>query len=763
MRVNESSALCEDLRHAEEHCQAQHSFPIRPLRSLQRSSFFFPFLLVVLLMFSSCSVSKFLSEEDYLLDKVEISSTDKGVSASSYKGQVLQRPNTRLLGLVRWPLRVYCLSGTKDTYVNRVLRKYGEAPRIYNAEQTNQSTINIRRSLVSKGYLKAGVESETAINGKKAKVTYTIDPGELYTVRSIEWRGLESELMDCVLADTAQTLLSCGMPFSSTVLANERLRITENLHNQGFYTFQKDNINFMADTARNSSEVDLTVMIRTRFHRYTIDSVYYEMSEPFMRPSLLPAHSLIRPGQTYSALRVKNTYRSFARFGAVKYTNIRFSETSDSTLDCHISVSPAKRMSISWELDGTNTAGDLGVSTALSFTNRNLFRGSEQLTIKLRGAYEAITQLQDYAGDHYIEYGADMGLNFPKLIMPFVSERFQARSRATTQLDFGWNSQDRPEFTRRVLSAGWGYLWNGSRYLQHRYDLLGVNFVSVPVKDQYFIDNYLNQYNSRNSILKFNYEDLFIMRTGYSFYYNSMPTVVDRNSLFTYYAVRAGIETAGNLLHGISRLTHAEKDSLGQYRVGGIAYAQYVKGDISLTTNININRYHSLVSHLSLGIAYPYGNARMLPFEKRYYAGGANSVRGWSLRSLGPGSYVTRDGTIDYINQSGDMKFFGSIEYRPHLFWKVDGALFVDAGNIWTIYDYDDQPGGQFALDTFWKQIAVAYGAGIRLDLNFIVVRFDAGMKAINPAYDSGSLRFPLLHPNFKRDFAWHFAVGYPF
>ena len=733
-------------------------------RTLKRTTKAVAMAVAMMAALSSCSVSKYLADEDYLLDKVEMVSTDKGVSASAYKGQVLQRPNTRILGLVRWPLRVYCLSGKSDTYVNRVLRKLGEAPRIYSAEQTERSAAGIRRSLVGKGYLKANVETDTDLKGREAKVKYTIRPGDLYTVRSIQWRGMESELLDRVLADTMNTLLSRGMPFDTDVLADERVRITDYLHNQGYYTFQKDNITFLADTAKGSTDIDLTVRVRTRFQRYTIDSVYYEMSGgPFMRQRLLENHSLIRQGQYYNAQRVKYTYRSFGRFGAVKYTNISFNETSDSTLDCHITVTPAKRMSVSLELDGTNTAGDLGVSTALSFTNRNLFHGSEQLSIKLRGAYEAITQLQDYAGDHYIEYGTDIGLNFPKLIMPFVSDRFQARSRATTQLDFGWNSQDRPEFTRRVLSAGWGYLWNGSRYLQHRFDLLGVNFVSVPVKDQYFIENYLNQYNSRNSILKFNYEDLFIMRTGYSFYYNSMPSVVDRNSAFAYYTVRAGIETAGNLLRGLSQLTHATPDSLGQYRVGGIAYAQYVKGDLSWTTNFNLNSRHAFVAHVSAGVAFPYGNARMLPFEKRYYAGGANSVRGWSLRSLGPGSYVTRDGTIDYINQSGDMKLFASLEYRPHLFWKIDGALFADAGNIWTIYDYDDQPGGQFNTDTFWRQIAVAYGAGVRLDLNFIVVRFDAGMKAINPAFDSGPQRYPIVHPNFKRDFAWHFAVGYPF
>lgn len=744
------------------------------MRRTQKGLVFVYVLAVALMALSSCSVTKYLPADGYLLDEVEVVSTDKKMPSSQFKSQVLQRPNTRLLGLVRWPMRVYCLSGKADNYFNRTLRKFGEEPSVYSPALTDQSAHVIRQRLVGKGYLKASVDSETATQGRKAKVTYTVNPGEVYTVRSIRWPGtmrttsrepLRSELIDCVLADTLNTLLSRGMPFNTTVLADERTRITEHLHNQGFYNFQKNNITFLADTARGSTEIDLSVRIRTAFRRFTVDSVYYEMGggEPFIRPTLLMNHSRIRPGQMYNAQVVKDTYRSFARFGAVKYTNISFTETSDSTLACHISVSPAKRMSVSLELDGTNTAGDLGVSTALSFTNRNLFHGSEQLSVKLRGAYEAITQLQDYAGDHYIEYGTDVGLNFPKLIMPFVSERFQARSRATTQLDFGWNSQDRPEFTRRVLSAGWGFLWNGSSYLQHRYDLLGVNFVSVPVKDQYFIDNYLSQYNSRNSILKFNYEDLFIMRTGYSFYYNSMPTLVDRSSFYTYYTVRAGIETAGNLLYGLSKLTHAATDSLGQYRVGGIAFAQYVKGDLSWTTNININRRNALVAHLSAGIAFPYGNARMLPFEKRYYAGGANSVRGWSLRSLGPGSYVTRDGTIDYINQSGDMKLYASIEYRPHLFWKVDGALFVDAGNIWTIYDYDDQPGGQFSPDTFWRQIAVAYGAGLRLDLNFIVVRFDAGMKAINPAYVSGPQRYPIVNPSLKRDFAWHFAVGYPF
>ena len=179
--------------------------------------------------------------------------------------------------------------------------------------------------------------------------------------------------------------------------------------------------------------------------------------------------------------------------------------------------------------------------------------------------------------------------------------------------------------------------------------------------------------------------------------------------------------------------------------------------------NMNLGRRNNLLFHAEAGVAYPYGNSRMLPFEKRYYAGGANGVRGWPVRGLGPGRYVTRNGTIDYINQSGDIKLDLSLEYRMHMFWKLDGALFVDAGNIWTMYDYSDQPGGMFQWNEFYKQIAVAYGLGVRLDLNFLVLRVDAAMKAVNPIYEEGSLRYPIFNPRFGRDFAWHFAVGYPF
>ncbi len=759
------------------------------------------------MVLSSCSVSRHMPENAYLLDKVKVVSEENPQIASSLKSKVRQQPNVRTFGLVRLPLGIYCLSGVRDNWVNRTLRNIGEAPHVYNDTLTRKSCEVMKQALMNQGYLKARVDAETSYNKNKAKVKYYAHPSRLYRVASVSYLCLDSTLLGYVLADTASSAIKVGMPFDANVLNSERTRLANHLQHEGYYGFKSEYVTYSADTTRNSSEVALSVHIRsgamtqkivdneavpvyTPWKRYKIENVKYLMypfsyayhpkyefpdticvgrehflydNIPPFRFSIVRYASHLAPGMTYDVENVRKSYTSYGRLRALKYTNISFVEKSDSVLDCYISLNPAKRVSVSTEVDFTNTAGDVGASASLSFTHRNLFYGSETFMIKLRGAYENITHLSDYESGKFLEYGVDMSLNFPRFIVPFVRDEVQRRSMATTQLDLQYNAQTRPEFDRNVFSASWSYLWNSSKQIRHRYDLVGVNLVSVPRKDQYFIDNYLEKYNSRNSIMKFNYEDLFIFRTGYDFYYTSPNAGVTKDYFDVSHSVRASVETSGNLLSLLSGTLKTEKDSLGQYRIFGLAYAQYLKTDVSWTMNMNLGRRNNVLFHIETGVAYPYGNSRMLPFEKRYYAGGANGVRGWSVRGLGPGRYVSRNGTIDYINQSGDIKLDLSLEYRVHMFWKLDGAVFVDAGNIWTMYNYDDQPGGLFQWNEFYKQIAVAYGMGVRLDLNFLVLRVDAGMKAVNPMYAEGPLRYPIVHPRFKRDFAWHFAVGYPF
>ena len=759
---------------------------------------------MIAVLLSSCSVSRHLPEGGYLLDEVKVVSEENPKVLSSLKPQVRQQPNIRTFGLFRLPLRIYCLTGKKDHLVNRVLRNIGEPPRVYDEALARKSCEAMEQTLVNQGYLKAKVDSEVTYEKHRAEVNYYAHPGKQYRVASLNYVCADSVMLGYIMADSVNSAIEVGMPFDANILNSERTRMATLLQSKGYYGYKKDYITYIADTARNSLNVALTVRVRsgmltseadgslvyTPWNKYSVERVKYLMypsshsyqssyvfpdtaevgkesflyeNRPPFRFSTVRYASHIAPGVFYDVNNVKKSYASYGRLDALKYTNINFVETSDSTLDCYITLNPAKKVSMSAEAEVTNTAGDVGVSAALSFTHRNLFHGSETFMVKFRGAYENITHLTDYELGRFLEYGVDMSLNFPRFIAPFIRDEVQRSSLATTQLDLQYNAQTRPEFDRNVFSASWSYLWNSKGQFRHKFDLVGVNFVSVPRKDQYFIKNYLNQYNSKNSIMKFNYEDLFIFRTGYNFYYTSPNAGVTKNYFDVSHSVRASVETSGNLLYLLSKAMKTEKDSIGQYRLLNLAYAQYLKTDLAWTMNMNLGRRNNLLFHVEAGVAYPYGNSRMLPFEKRYYAGGANGVRGWAVRGLGPGRYVSRNETIDYINQSGDIKLDLSLEYRMHMFWKLDGAVFVDAGNIWTMHDYSDQPGGVFLWNEFYKQIAASYGLGIRLDLNFLVLRLDVAMKAVNPVYAEGPLRYPIAHPRFKRDFAWHFAVGYPF
>ncbi|MBR2880857.1 MAG: BamA/TamA family outer membrane protein, partial [Prevotella sp.] len=472
-----------------------------------------------------------------------------------------------------------------------------------------------------------------------------------------------------------------------------------------------------------------------------------------LRSKVLKNNTFLKEGEYYSLKDLRKTYERFGRLQAVKYTNISFRELPyGEQLDCDIYINTNKANTISFQPEGTNTAGDLGAAVRLEYMNRNLFKGSELLSIDLRGAYEAITGLEGYNNDNFEEYTVETSLMFPRFIAPFLARSFRRRINATSEVALMYDLQNRPEYHRRVLSGAWRYKWNDANHHdRYQIDLLDINYVFMPWISDKFREDYLDDNTNRNAILRYNYEDLLIMKFGFRYSYN--------NGL---YAIRANIETAGNVLGAISNIANLKKNELGQNKIFNIAYAQYVKGDFDYTKYFKFDETNTLVFHTGLGIAYPYDNSTILPFEKRYFSGGANSVRGWSVRSLGPGRYVGKDGNIDFINQTGDIKLDLNLEYRTHLFWKLDGALFVDAGNIWTFRDYKDQPGGQFDIATFYEQLAVSYGLGFRFNFDFFILRFDMGMKAIDPAY-TGKDHYPILKHKMSRDFAFHFAVGMPF
>ena len=704
------------------------------------------------MLLTACSGMKDIPEDAVSLHRVALvnNQSDNDIKTATLKPYVLQREQTRWFGLVRKAV-------VFDTLLAR------------------RSCENLRAALFNRGYLNASVELQTMPAGNRSiDAFYVLRPGQPYRLNSISYEFKDQQL-ESFLTPYLSPLaprpsnLEHGSQFSVEALDMERKRLTQVLTNNGYYHFNKTDITVRAESTGGNRMVDVTMVINryrptrdidTLHQQYRVGQVRYlsgdEDGRIPLRQGVLYNNTFIESGKLYSAQGLQNTYTHFGRLGAVRYTNINFTERPDSNiLDCDIQLSTNKPNTISFQPEGTNTAGDFGAAAALTYQNRNLFHGSELLSIELRGAFEAIRGLEGYSNQNFEEYSAQVRLTFPQFIAPFLSHDFRRRINATSEVSLLFDTQNRPEFHRRVLSMGWRYRWHDdTHHDRYQLDLLDLNYVFMPWISDTFYHEYLDSTATRNAILSYNYRDLFIMNTGFGYSYNNGD-----------YAIKTNIETAGNLLHLFSSLTGGQKDSeTGQYKLFNIAYAQYIKGDIDFCRYLRFDNDNMLALHVGFGIAWPYGNSTILPFEKRYFSGGANSVRGWSVRTLGPGKYARRDGNIDFINQTGDMKLDLNMEYRAHLFWKLNGALFVDAGNIWTLRDYKDQPGGQFKMNRLLEDLAVSYGLGVRFNFDYFVLRFDLGMKAVNPAWqEEDSDHFPLIHPKFSRDYAFHFAVGMPF
>ena len=743
-------------------------------------------ILVLPVMLAGCSASKYVQEGEYILNKVEVKSDSAAYDAGALKQYVRQKEKPKLFSLFNNP--------------------FSKKPVVYDELQAQLSCRDLLTAMQNQGFMHAGVSLHTEIHGEektdslanksrkkapKVDVTYMLHPGEPFYIGKVEYDIEDKNIEQILKLDEPENQkLKPGMRFTVDALDAERKRIANLLLNDGYFRFNKDFIQFSADTIAGQKDIAVTLNLlkykanssapETDHPRYEIRNINYLSNDSdriHLRHRVLLNATAMEEGKPYSASALQRTYNNFARLQAVKYTNISFKEVtdaqmdnvsdsksdsksdsiSDSTvnrlLDCNIQISTNKPSNISFQPEGTNTAGDLGAAASLTYTNRNLFRGSEQLSIELRGAYEAITGLEGYQDQNYQEYSVEGKVVFPRFMAPFLSKNFRRRQTANSELSVSWDLQNRPEFHRRVFSTAWRYRWTEPRHhLAWRFDLLDLNYVYMPWISETFKRDYLDDADNRNAILRYNYEDLFIMKIGFGLTYSDG---VD--------AFRLNVESAGNLLDGFSRALRFKTNAHGQSTFLNIAYAQYAKFDFDYTHLFRFDDRNALALHADLGVAYPYGNSTVLPFEKRYFSGGANSVRGWGVRELGPGGYKGNDGRIDFINQTGDLKFDLNAEYRTSLFWKFEGALFVDAGNIWTLRNYADQPNGQFRFDKFYKQIAAAYGMGIRLNFDYFILRFDMGMKAINPAYESGDEHWAIIHPKFSRDFAFHFAVGLPF
>lgn len=758
---------------------------------------------------ASCSSTKHVPDGQYLLDDVKFNITDnanaKSLKSTELVNYLRQTPNHKVLGGMKLQLAFYNISGKDSSkWFNKWVRRVGSAPVIYDHSLTEASVKQLQTALINKGFMESSVTADTIGNRakKKMKVIYNVSYGEPHYVSSITYNIPNDTLRELILADSALFLVRRNSVFDRNVLDEERQGISERLREKGYYAFNKEYITFTADTAAGEKNVDLTMNLMRPYENdkmpyYTSHKPFYvrnvtfvtnydpmtmhdatdykaptEMfyngykvlygEEKYLRPSVLDECCLIKPGNRYNSSDVNRTYESFGRLGIVKFVNVEILPVGDIDgkiwLDVYVLLSRTKSQTASVSLEGTNSEGDLGFGLGLGYQHRNLFNGSEVLSAKVRASYESLSgDLNGLINDNYSEYMGELGLKYPKFKAPFLKRSFKEKILASTEFSTSFNYQERPEYTRVIAGVGWRYLWSErANKTRHTFNLLDLNYVNLPKSKSHFLDSI------SNPILRYSYEDHFIMRMGYSYYHSNKndASPISKRYQPDVYTIRVAAETAGNLLYGISNMIGQKKEN-DSYKVFGINYSQYFKVDADYSYTHSFNPRSSLAFHVGAGAAVPYGNSSVVPFEKRFYAGGANSVRGWGVRTLGPGSYYATNSVNSFIYQCGDVRFDMNLEYRAKLFWVIELGAFIDAGNIWTIKDYEDQPGGVFKFNKFYEQIALSYGLGIRLDFTYFLLRLDFGMKAHNPA--SHQENWPLFHPRWNRDSAVHFSVGYPF
>lgn len=765
-------------------------------------------LMAIAVVLHSCRSTKFVGEGEYLLVKNKVVCDDKSIDESDLLLTLSQKSNKKIFGAIPFNLYVYNFmkSGKVRNWKEKLANSIGEEPVIYAPEAKLKSIENLNAYMASQSYYRSSVNVvEHFSRRKKAKVLYEVTAGPSYKISDIRYDIENKEIRDFFYSDTINTIVKVGHSFNADTLKAERERIARFFKSNGYYYFSVNNVHFYADTLSGDCNVKLTMAIRKTaeetddaFSRQKIRSVKiftnYDLNsnkdttgqdinkverdgitftydkKMTHRTSVFMQSCFFKPDDIYSIRNVEDTYSHLSSLKQFRLINIKLTppdvdevlleNISKRFLDVNIYLAPMKRQSFSVEVEGSNTSGNIGMSGVLSYKNRNLFRGAQMFSAKANISFQTSAILDTVTNEEIkskffntLEYGGELKLTFPKLLLPFFNNfEFIKRHDPKTQISISYNYQNRPDYTRTIANINFGYSWIGYRNKNITHYINPIELYWVKILD--FSEDFKRRI--QNLYIKYSYEDQFLMVLSYDMIFNNQKINTKRN--FTYFWLN--LESCGNLLDGIYAASKAEKDS-GSYKFLGVEFAQYVKADMDYRFYNIIDEKNSIVYRVFFGIGLPYGNSKTgLPFVKRYFIGGANDIRAWQVRTLGPGSYSNVYRNYDQI---ADMKLMFNIEYRFSLVSFLQGALFVDAGNIWAIDKDDNRAGALFRFTEFYKQIALGTGFGLRFDFQFMVLRFDIGIPVYNPSLTGTEAWFESFKPFTVNKFTLNFGIGYPF
>ncbi|PKP20150.1 MAG: hypothetical protein CVU05_09770 [Bacteroidetes bacterium HGW-Bacteroidetes-21] len=765
------------------------------------------FILILILLSTSCRPIRNVPDNQFLLNKIKIKCDEKSIQEEELLSYIKQKPNRKILGITRFHLSVYNFStrGKDRKWKNKIGSIIGEEPVIFDAFLTQRSCDQIEKMLINKGYIHALVTFDTISKRKKRmNLSYHIVTGKPITIEKVDYKFNIPEISNFILNDSANSLLKKNSLFDIDRLMEERIRLTNLLKNNGYYYFTKEDIVFYADTLDSPNKVVLTMLLNEKkdstyagYYSYKLNSVNFFVGfEPKMaletgpeyftgfeniesggnlyffknklnyNPKVLRHAIAINKGQTYMQNYVNSSYKGLTSLKTFRLVNIQFSDTGhsinaeDRKLDCFILLTPLPKQSYQLEAVGTHSSGNLGLGGNIIYQNRNIFRNAEQFDMKLHGAIERQTvvieendaQLQEYLPFNSLEMGGEAKLYFHTFIFPYSTENFKTQHHPKTNLLLAYNFQQRPDFSRTITNATFGYFWEGKNSNnRHSVNPIEINYVKLP----FISKKFRNSIN--NTFLENSYTDHLVVQGSYTYTLSDFKVVNTKNLIY----LRSTVEAAGNILNSLAGYANLDKNEEGSYMLFKTPFAQFVKAEFDFRYYKTLWFGQKVVYRAFAGLGYPYGNLKVLPFEKRYFSGGANSIRAWPVRTLGPGSY--ENSPLRVPNQTGDIKLEANLEYRFKLFWVIEGALFADAGNIWDIYKEEERESGYFDPNKFYNDIAIGTGIGFRFDFSFFIFRLDWGLKVRDPAMPSGS-RLIITDGKLDRsDYTFNLGIGYPF
>jgi len=793
-------------------------------------TFFTKYVIIVsvLLGVFSCSPTKYVLNEEYLLDsnKIKFEGDSTGeknqgdkISVDELYPILKQKPNRRVLfGLARFHLRVYSLSNEgriqkrKLVYQNKAdeknvkiteknkkriakgklpkqykvakttfgegLRNSGEAPVILDSLKIHKSAKQISNQLINEGYFNNQVDYMVSLGKhQKAEVTYIISEGKPYTIKQIDYQITDSILKGYVSSISEDSYLKVSDNFNTDKMDSERIRLTKYLLDNGYHFFNKEFIYFRIDSTLGSRQVNVVLgiqnykvkdimtdsIVEIRHKQYEVKDVvvvvdynpkddinsvaqtyqkasyeeldFYHKKKLRYHLKLLHDAVLIKEGELYNKTITEATYRKFSGLGIFKSVSVQY-DTLDNGLLARIVLQPIKAQTFNVSSDGLHNNGLYGIEGSMTYAHRNVFGGAERLQISFSGGLEAQKLLIDEEEDdnllsnanfNTIEFGPRVSLVFPRFL--FLNKYFENKSNAKTELSTSYNFQKRPDFKRGVQDVSMTWVWHEKAPITYKFTPISLSAINI-TKEQAFQDK-IDALNDK--FLAASYDNHIIAGGRLSFEYNGQQVNKSKNVFYT----SATVEGAGNVLRGIYKFSNQEIDTTtNSYDLFGIRFAQFVKINLDTRYYRVLSKKTKVVYRIAGGIGLPLSNlSEALPFQKSFFSGGANGMRAWKARTLGPGAYYDSTGSFDKI---GDIQLESNMEFRFPLISWIEGALFVDAGNIWLINQDSLRTNAHFETDRFISEIAIGTGVGFRMDLDFFVIRFDFSLPFRNPSLPGG-------------------------